>query len=253
MTAVSLRRLGPVAELLFSWPPSNYLDAALLDELATTLEGCDRDEAVRSVVLCSEGKNFCAGASFSADGPLDQGQSGEQIYRHAVRIFRCTKPVVAAVQGAAVGAGLGLAMTADFRIVSERTRMAANFTRLGLHPGFGLTVTLPRVVGPQQAAAMFYTGRRLSGTEAHQIGLADALSPDEGLREAALKYAAELAESAPLAILATRRTLRLGLADQVAAAVERELAEQLHLMTTRDFREGVRAVAERRPAQFEGR
>ena len=253
MNDLTIDRSGPVAVLEMRRPPHNYFDEAMVDAIATALEACDADEAVRAVVLCSEGKNFCAGASFNADQAEGGSQNGEAIYRHAVRIFRCAKPLVAAVQGSAVGGGLGLAISADFRVVSSATRMAANFTKLGLHPGFGTTVTLPRLIGPQQSAIMFYTGRRLTGVEAHRIGLADILADEEKERQAALEFAAEISQSAPLAVVATRKNVRLGLADQVAAAVERELAEQVQLMSTHDFREGVRAVAERRPAQFEGR
>jgi enoyl-CoA hydratase/carnithine racemase len=253
MNDLAVDRSGPVALLEMRRPPHNYFDEAMVDAIATALEACDQDNAVRAVVLCSQGKNFCAGASFNADKAGGGSQDGAAIYRHAVRIFRCAKPLIAVVQGSAVGGGLGLALAADFRVVSSATRMAANFTRLGLHPGFGTTVTLPRLVGPQQAAAMFFTGRRLTGVEAQRIGLADILADADKEREAALEFATEISQSAPLAVVATRKNLRLGLADQVAAAVERELFEQLQLMATHDFREGVRAVAERRPAQFEGR
>jgi enoyl-CoA hydratase/carnithine racemase len=178
---------------------------------------------------------------------------GDHIYRHAVRLFRCPLPIVAAVQGAAVGGGLGLALVADFRVASAQSRFSANFNRLGIHPGFGLSVTLPRVVGPQQAALLFYTGRRIGGGEAHAIGLVDVLAEGEGLREAALSLASEIAQSAPLAVMSTRATLRRGLADAVAAATEHELAEQHKQFATEDFAEGVKAMAERRLPMFRGR
>src|SRR6185437_5182810 len=111
-------------------------------------------------------------------------------------------------------------------------------TRLGFHPGFGLSVTLPRAIGEQNATLMFYTSRRVTGTDAHAMGLADVLVPQDEVRPAALKLAAEIAENAPLGLISTRATMRGDLADLVAKATEHELAEQSRLRTTDDFKEG---------------
>jgi enoyl-CoA hydratase/carnithine racemase len=231
--------------------PNNYFDTELIRHLADAFEGFDADPQVRSVLLASEGKNFCAGANFALPTRSTIGDpSGGHLYQHAVRLFRCEKPVVGAIQGAAVGGGLGLSLVADFRVASAETRFAANFNRLGFHPGFGLSVTLPRVVGTQKAALLFYTGRRIDGGEAHAIGLVDLLVPQEELRAAAFGLAIEIAQSAPIAVVSTRRTLRRGLADAVAAIVKHELSEQQRHFETEDFKEGVKAMAERRLPVF---
>ena len=231
--------------------PNNYFDPELIRDLADAFEGFDADPQVRGVLLASEGKNFCAGANFALPTRSTIGDpSGGHLYQHAVRLFRCEKPVVAAIQGAAVGGGLGLSLVADFRVASAETRFTANFNRLGFHPGFGLSVTLPRVVGTQKAALLFYTGRRIDAAEAHAIGLVDVLVPQEELRAAALKLAVEIAQSAPIAVVSTRRTLRRGLADAVAAIVDHELSEQQRHFETEDFKEGVKAMAERRLPVF---
>jgi enoyl-CoA hydratase/carnithine racemase len=161
--------------------------------------------------------------------------------------------VIAAIQGAAVGAGLGLALVADFRIVTTEARFSANFVKLGFHPGFGITLALPRLIGEQKAALMLLTGRRIKAEEALAWGLADELAAPDALRAAALRLAREIAENGPLAVLATRRTLRLGLAEAIRARTELEYREQLILRATEDFAEGVKAVAERRPGKFTGR
>ena len=123
---------------------------------------------------------------------------------------------------------------------------------MGFHPGFGLSVTLPRVVGQQQAALLFFTGRRIGGEEAHRIGLVDVIAPADGLRAAAMALAAEIAQSAPIAVQSTRRTLRNGLADAIAAVTDHELAEQTAHFKTSDFEEGVAAMSERRLPVFRG-
>ena len=161
--------------------------------------------------------------------------------------------MVAAVQGAAIGAGLGLALVADFRVAAPEARFSANFVKLGFHPGFGITYALPRIVGEQKAALMMLTGRRLKGDEALAWGLADELVPAEDLRAAALRLAAEIAENAPLAVVETRQTLRAGLAAAIKARTEIEHTKQTVLRATEDFQEGVRSVAERRPGNFVGR
>jgi enoyl-CoA hydratase/carnithine racemase len=144
-------------------------------------------------------------------------------------------------------------MVPDFRVTCPEARFCANFTRLGFHPGFGLTVTLPEAIGRQNAALMFYTSRRITGEEALRMGLADLLVPQAEVRTAAQKLAAEIAENAPLGVMATRASLRAGLADRVKAATAHELAQQTDLRRTEDFKEGVKAMAERRVPNFAGR
>ena len=129
-----------VGQIEIQRPPHNYFDNALINAIADALEELDRDAACRAVVLCAQGKSFCAGADF-ANRPATgaSNQSGKHLYKEAPRIFRSKKPLVAAVQGAAIGGGLGLALAADFRVTSSEARFSANFNRLGFHPGFSLT------------------------------------------------------------------------------------------------------------------
>jgi enoyl-CoA hydratase/carnithine racemase len=233
-------------------PPDNFFDADLISCVADAYDWLDERADVRMIMLCSEGKNFCAGADFS--GRNQVGGGARELYQAAVRLFQARLPVVAVVQGAAVGGGLGLACSADFRVASPESRFSANFARLGLHQGFGLSVTLPGVVGQQAAMDMLYSGRRVKGEEAARIGLADRLAPAAAdLRAVARDLAGQIAESAPLAVRAIRATLRAGLADRVRQAMDTELTEQGLLWQTADFAEGVRASAERRQPRFEGR
>lgn len=245
-----------VATVEIHRPPNNFFDFQLIQDIATVYEGFDRDTSVRAIVLCAEGKHFCAGANFGGgDNVRDDGvnrATGGDLYGEAVRLIEASVPVVAAVQGAAIGGGLGLACSADFRVGCIETRMAANFSQLGFHHGFGLTITLPPIVGQQKALEMLYTGKRLTGEQAHNIGLLDRFVPLEDVRSEAHALAAEIATSAPLAVRSIRATMRQGIGDRYRLATARERKEQDRLQKTDDFKEGIRASAERRAPQFQG-
>lgn len=230
-------------------PPNNFFSVGMIEALATALETLDTDGATRAIVLAANGRHFCAGADFSQSGRSD---TTADLYRAAGRLFRTDLPVVAAVQGAAIGGGLGLALASDFRVAAPEARFSANFARLGFHHGFGLSVTLPALVGQQRAAELLYTGRRIEGAEAARIGLVDRLVPLDELDATAHELAAEIAGSAPLAVRSIRSTLRGDLADRIAAATDHEMAEQERLRRTPDFAEGTRAMAERRTPNFTG-
>jgi len=258
---IVVEKIGHVALIEIRRPPNNFFDIALIQEIAGAVEALDEDSDCRVTVLAAQGKAFCAGANFGDGSLLDrEGQRpGERdrmvqhLYVEGQRLFRVKKPNIAAVHGAAVGGGLGLALVADFRVTCPEARFCANFTRLGFHPGFGLTVTLPAVIGPTKAALMFYTSRRVPGDEAHAMGLADVLVPQNEVRAAAMALANEIGENAPLGLIATRATMRGNLADRVRKATEHELSQQTRLRKTDDFKEGVKATAERRLPKFSGR
>ena len=242
-----------VATVEIQRPPFNYFDYALIQQIADAFEAFDLDTGVRSIVLCAQGKAFCAGANFGdRSRSSENSDSGNHLYVEAVRLFKTGKPVIGAIHGAAVGGGLGLAMMPDFRVGCPESRFAANFTRLGFHPGFGLTYTLPKIVGEKNAELMFYTSRRVKGEEAYRLGLLDEIVPQEQVRDAAIALATEIAEASPLGVTQTRATMRAGIADKVRAATDHELEIQNKLRVTKDFQEGVKAMAERRVPHFTG-
>ena len=255
---IGLRAKGHVTLVEMQRPPYNFFDAVLVGSLADAYEYLDTVDECRVIVLCAQGKAFSAGADFKAgtgDALFsdDENSNAAALYRNAVRMFRTSKPVVAAVQGPAVGGGLGLALSADFRVICENTRFAANFVKLGVHAGFGITHTLPRIVGEQYAARILYTGQRVGQQQAMAMGLGDMLSTKQDLITDSLALAAEIAEAAPLAVESTRATLRMGLADAVEKQLQREFAEQQRLAQTEDHQEGIRAVSERRSGNFSKR
>jgi enoyl-CoA hydratase/carnithine racemase len=229
-------------------PPNNYFDTGLIEDIAAAYEALDTSGWCRAIVLASEGRHFCAGLDFAGNA----GQDIAALYRAALRLFAAPLPVVAAVQGSAVGGGCGLALAADFRVATPQTRVSANFARLGFHHGFALTVTLPAAVGRQAAADLLLTGRRVGGEQALALGLCDRLADGDNLLAQAIVYADELAAAGPLAVRSIRATLRHGLVEEARLAMEHECAEQTRLRDTADFAEGVRAAAERRDPTFRG-
>ncbi len=265
-----------VATVTLDYPPHNFFDQSRLLEIQRAFLAVDADPNARAIVLASEGKNFCAGANFAASkGRLDgvvrsssdssapgTGPSvlvgseleGLHIYDIAVQLFACQTPVVAAIRGAAIGGGLGLACMADLRVGGPGTRLSANFAKLGFHQGFGLSVTLPSIAGQQVAMDLLYTGRRMKGDEAYRVGLLDRyVAHDADIVTQAYSLAVDIAQSAPLAIGSIRQTLRGGLAEQIRAACDHERTEQERLVKTDDWSEGIEAMAERRSPVFRGR
>lgn len=237
-------------------PPNNFFSLEMLGSIADAFDHVDRHPEARAMVLCAEGKNFCAGAEFQPANPRTTSAgaaSGRHIYDEAFRLFSAKTPSVGAIVGAAVGGGLGLACMPDFRVGGPGSRFTANFAKLGFHQGFGLSVSLPNIVGNQHALDLLYTGRRIDGKRAFEIGLIDRyVDNDDQIRDAAIELAAEIASSAPLALDSIRQTMRGHLAAAIRAATDHEKAEQDKLTKTADWREGVKAMAERRPPVFTG-
>ncbi len=248
---------GRVAIVELRRPPNNFVDVDLFSDIATVLERLDTIRECRAVVLAAQGKHFCAGGNLKAR--LDVEARGEKFvapgrhpYKEARRIISTRKPIVAAVHGSAIGAGLGLAVAADFRVTCKEARFAANFNAIGFAPGFGLTLTLPRLVGQQNAKWLFMTGKRIPGDEAVAMGLADRLVEQDQVRAVAIEMANEIARAAPLSVQSTRDMLNAEFIVQFRAATERESFEQNWLRETNDYKEGVKAAADRRDPDFTG-
>ena len=233
-------------------PPNNYFDASLIENIADILDKLDKEIICRSIILYSEGKNFCAGADFSKSNFIEGENIYENLYKQALRLFKTSKPIIAIVQGAAIGGGLGLALSADFRITCKEARFSANFGKLGFHQGFGTSVTLPRIIGNQQAKLLLLTSRRINGEEAYKIGLADIITDKNLLMEKAEELANEINTSGPLGIMSIRNTLNDGLVEEISKVVIKEAYEQNRLRSTKDFKEGINASINRREANFTG-
>lgn len=253
---VGVSRAGAhVAVVELQRPPDNSVDIGFVRDIADAIEHLEGEMSCRAIVLCSQGKHFCAGGRLGGEDPIKAaaGLPQNPIYAQALRLFRGSIPIVAAVQGAAVGAGLGLALACDIRVTCPEARFAGNFARLGTHTGFGVSATLPRLVGEAAALDMLYTGRRVTGEEAVAMGLCQHLVAAEDVRAKALEIAEDIAISAPLSLRAIRRTMRAELAHLVEQATIHEHEVQVALRGTEDYEEGVRTYAERRPPNFTAR
>tara|TARA_Y100001970_G_scaffold179520_1_gene218486 strand:+ start:38987 stop:39769 length:783 start_codon:yes stop_codon:yes gene_type:complete len=250
---------GNVGVVIMDRPPHNFLNFRQIHDIADALEKMQNDMAIRCAVLAADGRSFCAGADFAGDGvgggddEVVGGDATLALYQGSGRLFDVTLPIVGAIQGPAVGGGLGLAMVPDIRITCPDARFSANFASLGIHQGFGMSVTLPQLLGPSRAAQVLYSAKRYKGEEAVAIGLADECVPSDQVRERALEVAAEIAANAPLALRAIKSTLRLGLGDQVREITQREAQLQAELSASDDAKEGIAAVGERRAGDFKGK
>lgn len=252
--AIVTRRDGHVAIIELSRPPHNYFDVDMIAQIADELDRLQADKTCRAVVLQADGSAFCAGADFSRRNGAAAPRSASRInpiYLEALRIFSFGKPIVAAIEGPAVGGGLGLALAADFRVSCGEARFSANFNRLGFHPGFALSYTLPALIGKQMGAWMLYTGTRIDGLRARELGLVDFSVPKAEVRDAAMALARDMAVSSPRALQSTRQTLKGDSLSRIRDAISRESAEQAIQFAGPDLAEGVKAMAERRLPDFE--
>jgi enoyl-CoA hydratase len=226
----------------------------------------DADDEARVAVVTGAGRAFSAGGDLAmiearaeqgaANGPRGRGEirdgmrSFYQLFL-AVRDLPC--PTLAAINGAAIGAGLCVALACDVRVAASESKLGLNFTQLGLHPGMGATWTLPRLVGDARAAEILFSSRVLLGSEAASIGLVNrAIAPAEVL-PAARSLAAEFAAAAPLAVRGVKRALRRSEQASLEDQLSFEAREQAACFESDDVREGLAAVRERRPPKFEGR
>jgi 2-(1,2-epoxy-1,2-dihydrophenyl)acetyl-CoA isomerase len=217
---------GDVGVIRLCRPPHNFFDVDLVAGIVAAIEGMVG--AQRVVVLHAEGRNFCAGADLTRGSAAVFSATGEHLYEHALALYRQPLPIVAAVQGKAVGGGLGLALAADLRVGTPQTAFVANFAAIGIHQGFGLSVTLPNAVGPHRAMDMLYTGRPVVGAEALRFGLLDRLVEADPFAEA-MTLARSIAAFSADVLVSIRTTLRRSMLDALRDAMDHERVEQERL------------------------
>jgi enoyl-CoA hydratase/carnithine racemase len=239
----------------------NAISGPMLESFSRAFRDSDANNDVRVIVLTGAGRGFCAGLDlkdFSAGtGIGSNGASASAKFDLAnsppVVLHTTDKPVICALNGAAAGYGMDLALGCDIRIASTQARLAAVFAKRGVLPESGGTWLLPRLIGWGKAAEVCFRGKVLDAQESLELGLVNKVVEPDHLMSTAREWALEIASNAPLAIQATKRMMRLGLEETFEANVHHVFLQLLPLFRTEDFREGVKAFMEKRSAQFTGR
>jgi enoyl-CoA hydratase/carnithine racemase len=255
-------RNGGIATLTLNRPERlNAITPTMLDALSEALVEADRDRAVRVIVLTGAGRGFCAGLDLKdlTAGKNIGSDPDAMPARFDLRgappivLHQVDKPTICALNGAAAGYGLDLALGCDVRIASDQAKLAGGFAKRGVLPESGGTWLLPRLVGWAKACEIAFTGRTYSAPEALALGLVNQVVAHDLFEKEVRAFAEEIAANAPLAVQAIKRMMRLGLEDTFESNVHQVYLQLLPLFRTRDFQEGVKAFLERRPPRFEGR
>ena len=249
-----VERQGPVATLWIDRQPKmNTMTVAMRNEFPGIFEGLDKDAGVRVIVIRGAGgKAFSAGgdvAEFLTLAPADLEQWGDTL----TAAERCRKPVIAAIDGFTMGAGLELAVACDFRVATLRSEFAFPEIRLGMIPGSGGTQRAMRLMGMTRAKLFMMTGQRIAAERAEAWGLITQAVANDGLDAAVDALARELAERAPLALRTLKMVLNRGADAPLETALELERKAYAWLRSTHDYEEGVKSFVEKRPPQYRGR
>jgi enoyl-CoA hydratase/carnithine racemase len=254
-------REGAVVTLTLNRPDRlNALNVELSAALLAALTRAGGDESVRCVILTGAGRAFCSGGDLAMIGEVRKRNAGHELETlvrsgHGIVLAICgmKKPVVAAVNGPAAGAGMNIALACDIRIASESASFGENFARVGLFPDFGGTYFLPRLVGTAVAAEMFYTGEMISAAEAARLGIVSHLVAPEKLAEEARSLAGRLASAPPIAARAIKKVLFGNELEALDRALEYEIQKQIECFRSADCPEGIRAFFEKRAPNFTGK
>jgi enoyl-CoA hydratase/carnithine racemase len=235
----------------------NAMTEQMTADWTAAVAGLATDRTVRAVVVTGEGTVFCSGGDLSwIEGGGNEVDALRTkmlaFYRAWLSVRELEVPVLAAVNGPAIGAGLCLALACDLRYAAPTARFGAPFTALGMHPGMAASYLLPEAVGLPRAREMFYTGKIVGAEEAAAIGLINGVVPAESLVDEVVATAVKVASMAPVAVRLTKQALRHGPKSYVEALEWEALAQPI-TMSTADMREGLKAQGERRPPRFEGR
>lgn len=252
-----------IAVITLNRPESrNSMTPELMRTFQETLRTARQETDLRALVITGRGRSFCAGADLKTNAPTRAPEAGDAalpvervfaVYEPFLEVFEFEMPTIAALNGHAVGGGLGLALVCDIRVANREARYGANFARLGFHSGMAISHLLPRIVGVPTAADLLFSGRLIRGEEAERIGMVHcAVEPDDVLGEA-VRRAREIASAAPLAVRLMKRSLYRGAGWDPRAAAEHEAWVQSATLQTEDAREGIRALLEKRDPRFRGR
>jgi len=235
----------------------NSMNGEMMPAFREAVQAAQSRPQLRCLIITGSGKSFCAGADFrsalpDADQPLPS-EALMALYQPFLALQEIQIPIIGALNGHAIGGGLGLALMCDLRIANRTSKYGANFARLGLHSGMAISYLLPRLVGLPLAAELLFTGRLIDGEEMRRIGLANAAEDEARVLPKAWELAEEIAAGAPLAIRLMKRSLYRGLDWNPTAAAEWEAHCQSRTFETEDAKEGIAALLEKRSPKFKAR
>jgi enoyl-CoA hydratase len=245
-----------VSVITISRPPANALSQGLLQELSDVLKGLENNHETRVIVLRGEGRFFCAGADIKEFTTLSQEEDYRQLAKNGQDLFQYiesySKPIIAAIHGAALGGGLELAMSCHMRIASETAKLGLPELQLGIIPGFAGTQRLPRYVGVGKACEMMLTSEPISGIEAVKAGLVNAAYLEEEVLTKTLGIASKIAKKSPVSVAATLQLLKYANAESFYEGVQKEAELFGKVFASNDAKEGVAAFIEKREPHFKG-
>lgn len=241
----------------------NSMTPELLAAFADATDAAIADGGARVVIITGTGRCFSAGADFRSQIQADGDDGGRTpqahersyaMYKPFLRVLDIEVPVIGALNGHAIGGGFGLSLVCDLRVAERDSLYGANFAKLGLHPGMAIGYLLPRLIGPARAAELLFTGRRITGAEAMDLGLVNrAVSGGEAVLAEAMALARDIAASAPVAVRMMKRSFYAGLGWDVRRGAMDEAFAQAVTVDTDDAREGMKALLEKRTPEFRGR
>ncbi len=257
--AVLYESKGRIGTITLNRPDErNAMSPELLDAFSAAIAEARKDTEIRALVLTGTGRCFSAGADLRSslqrkDVSASSTEASFAMYEPFLKVLDVEVPVVAALNGHAVGGGFGLALLADIRIANLESKYGANFARLGIHSGLGISYVLPRLVGAAHASELLFTGRLVTGEEALRIGLVTHATEAADVLPTARSLARSIAASAPMAVRQMKASIRRGLGWDIREAARREAGLQAASLATDDAKEGIAAAREKREPEFVGR